>query len=197
VRRTRKARRILLIRLRWMLGSSSTISWFIRRHGMIPIRMIMSKEVLKTDVKMPVKKAARLMHTRGMGSLVIQRGRQSVGILTETDIVQKVVAEGLDPAKTLVGNIMSAPVVTIEARQSVVDADELMERHHVRHLVVLENQKIVGMVSVRDLLFPIQYLLAFANVDSEKESALISREVREGLKLSPRKKGRRKQRRSR
>ena len=161
---------------------------------MIPVKLVMRKEILSTNVKTPVRKAAKLMDDRRIGSLIIKRGRDNVGILTESDIVQKVVAVGLDPATTPVGDVMSTPLITIEAKESVVDADELMERHHIRHLVVMEKGKVAGVVSVRDLLFPLQYLLVFANVDTEKESALIGEEVTQGLKRLPKKRQRKKAR---
>ena len=161
---------------------------------MIPVKLVMRKEILSTNVKTPVRKAAKLMDDRRIGSLIIKRGRDNVGILTESDIVQKVVAAGRDPATTPVGDVMSTPLITIEAKESVVDADELMERHHIRHLVVMEKGKVAGVVSVRDLLFPLQYLLVFANVDTEKESALIGEEVTQGLRRVPKKRQRKKAR---
>jgi signal-transduction protein with cAMP-binding, CBS, and nucleotidyltransferase domain len=125
------------------------------------------------------------MQNDRVGSLLVKKGKDAVGILTETDIVQKVVAEGLDPSTTVVGDIMSAPLLTVEAKQSVVEADELMERNRIRHLAVLDKGKVVGVVSVRDLLFPLQYLLAFADVDLEKASVSLDDEAGEKLRITP------------
>jgi len=151
---------------------------------MIPVRLVMRREILSTNHDTSVQKAAEQMQDRGVGSLLVKNGKDAVGILTETDIVQKVVAEGMDPATTVVGDVMSAPLITVDAKQSVVDADELMERHHIRHLVVSENGKVVGVVSVRDLLFPLQYLLAFADVDLEKASVSMEEERGESLRIT-------------
>jgi CBS domain-containing protein len=151
--------------------------------GMIPVKLVMRRDVLSTHADTSVAKAAEVMHDRGVGSLLVKNGKNAVGILTETDIVQKVVAEGLNPATTLVKDVMSTPLITIEAKQSVVDADELMERHHIRHLLVEEKGKISGVVSVRDILFPLQYLLVFANVDLQEGSTKISEDVIEGLEI--------------
>ena len=152
---------------------------------MIPVRLVMRREILSTNHDTSVQEAAEQMQDHGVGSLLVKNGKAAVGILTETDIVQKVVAEGMDPATTLVGDVMSTPLITVEAKQSVVDADEMMERHHIRHLVVSEKGKVVGVVSVRDLLFPLQYLLAFADVDLEKASVSMDEESGKGLKISP------------
>lgn len=138
---------------------------------MIPVRLVMQKEILTVQASTSVQEAADLMQGHRVGSLLITEKKETVGILTETDIVQKVVAARRDPSRTKVGEVMSTPLVTIEAKQSVVDADELMERHRIRHLVVLDKGKTVGVVSVRDLLFPLQYLIAFADVDLEKGEA--------------------------
>lgn len=154
---------------------------------MIPVKLVMRRDVLSTNADTSVEKAAEVMQDRSVGSLLIKEGKNAVGILTETDIVQKVVAEGLDPATTPVKDVMSTPLVTIEANQSVVDADELMERHRIRHLIVEEKGKISGVVSVRDILFPLQYLLVFANVDLQGESAKIGEDVIEGLEIIARK----------
>jgi CBS domain-containing protein len=150
---------------------------------MIPVKLVMRRDVQGTPVDTSVKKAAELMQDRGVGSLLIKNGKNAMGILTETDIVQKVVAQGLDPATTPVRDVMSTPLITIQASQSVVDADDLMERHHIRHLVVEDKGKICGVVSVRDILFPLQYLLVFSNVDLQEGSAKISEDVIEGLEI--------------
>jgi CBS domain-containing protein len=151
----------------------------------IPVRLVMRRDILSTNADTSVQNAAVQMQDQGVGSLLVKNGKDAVGILTETDIVQKVVAEGLDPSTTLVRDVMSTPLITVEAKQSVVDADELMERHHIRHLVVSEKGKVVGIVSVRDLLFPLQYLLAFADVDLEKASISIEEEGSERLRIAP------------
>ena len=152
---------------------------------MIPVKLVMRREILNTTQDTPIRKAAEQMQDHRVGSLLVKKGKDAVGILTETDIVQKVVAEGLDPSTTVVGDIMSTPLLTVEAKQSVVEADELMERHRIRHLVVSDKGKVVGVVSVRDLLFPLQYLLAFADVDLEKASVSLDDEAGEKLRITP------------
>jgi CBS domain-containing protein len=151
----------------------------------IPVRLVMRKDILSTTADTSIQKVAEKMQDRSVGSLLVKEGKDAVGILTETDIVQKVVAKGLDPSTTRARDVMSTPLITVEAKQSVVDADELMERHHIRHLVVSEKGKAVGIVSVRDLLFPLQYLLAFADVDLEKVSVETEEEETERLRIAP------------
>ena len=75
-----------------------------------------------------------------------------VGILTDTDIVRKGVAESKDLTSMTVESIMTAPFVTIGAHQSPSEAQEMMSDEGVRHLVVREGKTITGVVSIRDLL---------------------------------------------
>ena len=79
-------------------------------------------------------------------------GKEIVGILTDTDMVRRVVAAGADTQKTTAEQIMSAPILTIEENKTVLDANDLMAQTHIRHLGVTQDGKLVGMISVRDLV---------------------------------------------
>jgi CBS domain-containing protein len=96
--------------------------------------------------------AARIMRDRGIGSLFVTNGKEIVGVLTDTDMVRRVVAAGVDTLTTTAEQIMSAPILTIEENKTVVDANDLMAQSHLRHLGVTRDGKLVGMISVRDLL---------------------------------------------
>ena len=95
------------------------------------------------------------MKRERVGSVLVTIGDRIDGIITETDIVQKLVAANLDPVGTRVEMVMTSPLLTIEADRPVLEANDLMDRKHVRHLGVTEGGKIVGMISVRDLLRPL------------------------------------------
>jgi CBS domain-containing protein len=102
-----------------------------------------------------VMTAAERMGARRIGSVLVEADdpkRGMSGIVTETDLVRKVLAEGLDPTVTMVDRVMSSPVLTIAAERSMLDASHLMETNHVRHLCVSDGGDIVGLVSVRDLV---------------------------------------------
>jgi len=96
--------------------------------------------------------AARIMRDRGIGSLFVTNGKEIIGILTDTDMVRRVVAAGTDTQKTTVEQIMSAPILTIDENKTLLDANDLMAKTHIRHLGVTQESKIVGMISVRDLV---------------------------------------------
>jgi CBS domain-containing protein len=96
--------------------------------------------------------AARIMRDRGIGSLFVTNGKEIVGVLTDTDMVRRVVAAGVDTLTTTVEQIMSAPIMTIEEGKTLLDANDLMAQSHLRHLGVTRDGKLVGMISVRDLV---------------------------------------------
>ena len=99
--------------------------------------------------------AATRMSVRRIGCVLVKSGKFNqgpLGIVTETDLVRKVIAKGMDPAVTVVGHVMSYPPLTIAADCSMLDASHMMEGNHLRHLCVVEDGKIVGVVSVRDLV---------------------------------------------
>ncbi|MBH0194695.1 MAG: CBS domain-containing protein [Nitrospira sp.] len=99
--------------------------------------------------------AAERMVVKQIGCLLVESHdpeRGMFGILTETDLVRKVLAQGLDPTVTMVDRVMASPILTIAGDRSMLDASHLMETNHVRHLCVAEAGEIVGIISVRDLV---------------------------------------------
>lgn len=99
-----------------------------------------------------VQDAARRMRDEKVGSLLVEREGRIVAIVTDTDIVRKAAALGVDLGKEKVEAIMSAPVASIEIHRNPQDAHNMMGDLGVRHLGVTDKGKIVGLLSVRDLL---------------------------------------------
>lgn len=99
-----------------------------------------------------VADAAKLMRSDRIGSLLVKKNGDFVGIVTDTDIIRRAVAEMKDLAKTAVDSIMTSPILTIESVRSIRDAQDMMGDLGVRHLTVCEGGKIVGVISARDLL---------------------------------------------
>jgi len=119
---------------------------------MTTVGHLMTKVIQKIDHHAAVKEAALRMMEKKIGSLLVEKDDQYVGIITETDIVRKAVAVGLDLKKKTVGSIMSSPVIALDQQRGPRDAHDLMGDAAVRHLGVTENGRIVGIVSVRDIL---------------------------------------------
>jgi CBS domain-containing protein len=114
--------------------------------------MVPKEKFITVERDTDAQTAARIMRDRGIGSLFVTNGKEIVGILTDTDMVRRVVAAGVDTHKTTVEQIMSAPILTIEEGKTLLDANDLMAQTHLRHLGVTKDGKLVGMISVRDLV---------------------------------------------
>lgn len=122
---------------------------------MVPVRKIMTKGIEKVDANVSVKDAARIMKAKKIGSMLVEKDKELVGIVTETDIVRRLVADGKNPEGTQVKAIMSSPILTVDIEKSIIDANDLMDKNHVRHLAVTEEGKVVGLVSCRDIMHPL------------------------------------------
>ena len=116
----------------------------------------MRREIKGVPHTATIKKVAAKMKSDKVGSLFVEKKKELVGIVTETDIVRKAVAAGSNLGKVTAEKIMSKPIATIESYRSNGDASDMMSDLGVRHLGVTEHGKIVGIISVRDLLVAAQ-----------------------------------------
>ena len=99
-----------------------------------------------------VLNAARQMNELHIGALVVTEGPRVLGIFTERDVLNRVVAAQLEPAKTTVREVMTAPVVVCEPSATRADCRALMTARRVRHLPVVDRGRLIGVVSIGDLL---------------------------------------------
>jgi len=116
------------------------------------------RTIVSIDAKAKVKDAARLMVEKRIGSLIANRDGLPFGIVTERDLMKKIAAEGVDPSKLTVNEVMTAPLTTIDASASIIDAARRMVEKQIKRLVVTDQDKIVGIISQTDL---VQYLTDF------------------------------------
>lgn len=100
----------------------------------------------------PVLEAIRQMAEHHVGALLVMRGTELQGIISERDYARKVILHGRSSAETPVWQIMSSPVITVTPDQSVQDCMQLMTSNRVRHLPVVEGGRVVGMISIGDLV---------------------------------------------
>ena len=96
--------------------------------------------------------ALRLMGEKEIGALAVVEGDQLIGMLSERDYARKVVLKGKTSRETLVGAIMSSPVPSVHPNHSVEECMALMTEQRVRHLPVLDDGKLIGMISQGDLV---------------------------------------------
>jgi CBS domain-containing protein len=100
----------------------------------------------------PVLEAIRLMAEHGVGALLVMSGEQLVGVVSERDYARKVILKGRASNDTPVRQIMSSPVLTVQADQSVHDCMRIMSEKRIRHLPVVDASGVVGVLSIGDLV---------------------------------------------
>ncbi len=115
------------------------------------IRNIMQSPVVSTDPEQSLRSAAQVMREHGIGSVVVEQDGRVVGILTERDLMHAAAQIG-DVGKARVGDHMTAPVVTASPNWDVTVAATEMTHRHIRHLVVVEGDRALGVVSLRDVM---------------------------------------------
>lgn len=112
----------------------------------------MTKNPVTVKPNSSVQDVAKIMSEKKIGSIIISEKGELSGILTERDLVRKVLARGKDPKSVKVNEIMSKPVVRINENSDLLDASELMKKKNIRRLVVVDKtKKIVGILSTNDM----------------------------------------------
>ena len=115
------------------------------------VRNLMKAPVVTIEPGRSVREAARLMQDNVIGSVVVHEGGRAVGIMTERDVL-RAVAEGRDVEQTSVDDLMTKNLVTGAPNWDVVVAASVMTAHRIRHLVVQEQDRVLGVLSLRDVL---------------------------------------------
>ncbi len=122
---------------------------------MVRVEQLMTRELASIEATEAVSTAANMMRIKEIGSLLVRQGSEVVGIVTQSDIVRKVVANHLQPEYVQIKQIMSTPIISIDETESIFEAAGIMKASGTRHLAVGNEDHILGMLSVRDLLSPV------------------------------------------
>jgi CBS domain-containing protein len=115
------------------------------------VRDAMTENPRSIGASASVVEAARMMREEHIGSLPITDDEQLVGMITDRDLATRVVAEAADPTTTSVGDVYSQELVSIEPDEDLEEALQLMARHQIRRLPVVENGRLVGIVAQADI----------------------------------------------
>jgi CBS domain-containing protein len=123
------------------------------RGGMMAksVRDAMTADPRSIGASASVVEAARLMREAHIGSLPITDNEKLVALITDRDITTRVVAEAADPKMTSVGDVCSRDLISVEPDKQLEEALQLMARHQVRRLPVVENGRLVGIVAQADI----------------------------------------------
>jgi len=114
--------------------------------------VVAGQDVATAIENMSVVDAARIMSTRNIGAVPVTDDGRVVGIFTERDALNRVLAAGLDPARTPIRDVMSKDLVVADIGETYEACLERMRLSHIRHLIVLDNDHMAGIISMRDLM---------------------------------------------
>ena len=137
------------------------------------VRDIMQKNVITIDEDKSALDAAKLMSEKDISFLVIQKEGKPTGVITERDFVRKIVADNKNPSQIALSDIMSHKFRWVEPSTDIEDAVQKMLNHNIRRLIILENEKLSGVITQTDLADFLRSKLLIEgtmnNVDSQKD----------------------------
>jgi CBS domain-containing protein len=120
-------------------------------HMSLKVEDVMVKEVITIDEESTVKEAAEVMNKFEIGSLITVKKGKAMGIITERDLLRRVVAEAKDATKTTVKEIMTSPLVVVEPNMDLEEAVKMMFEMKIKKLAVVDGKRLVGLVSLTDI----------------------------------------------
>jgi len=129
----------LLVRLAWV-------------SAMLKVEDVMVEEVITVEADVPVMKAVKLMNVHEIGCLIVTKSGKPIGILTERDLLKRVLAESRDPEKTEICKVMSAPLMFVDPKIDIEDAVKFMLKVKIKKLPIVQRGKLLGLVTLTDLV---------------------------------------------
>ncbi|MDH7598622.1 MAG: CBS domain-containing protein, partial [Sedimentisphaerales bacterium] len=153
-------------------------------------------QIMQTDVAVvppdaTIARAAAIMAERRISSVVVVKGDEPIGVVTERDILIKVTTKQLDPTEVTVEQVMTSPLVSIDPSYSVFCAARIMEQMHIHRVLVMEGPRLVGIISQRDVLratqrlFQAQHETALELFDNSKSPIFILDAAANTIYLNP------------
>lgn len=128
--------------------------------GIVLVRDVMSKDVKVVRPDSSVKEVVATMNKFNIGSIIVVQSGRPVGIITERDILRRVAEPCLAPEALTAKQVMTSPVVTINETSSIDEAARLMAKKKVKKLPVMNQQKLVGMLTLTDIVTKVPTMLS-------------------------------------
>ncbi|AHL34023.1 histidine kinase [Pseudomonas brassicacearum] len=119
---------------------------------LVRLKSVQNQQVHSIAPEQTVLEALQIMADRNVGALPVIENGQVIGVFSERDYARKMVLKGRSSVGTPVRTIMSAPVITADSQQSIDRCMEVMTDSHLRHLPVLDNGQLIGLLSIGDLV---------------------------------------------
>ena len=124
------------------------------------VRDVMSKDVKVVRPDTTMKEVVATMNKFGIGSIIVVQGERPVGIITERDILRRQVEPCLAPETLTAKHVMTSPVVTINEEASIEEAARLMAKKKAKRLPVMNNGRLMGILSYTDIVFKVPEMLS-------------------------------------
>jgi len=128
--------------------------------GIVLVRDVMSKEVKVVRPDTSMKEVVATMNKFNIGSIIIVQGDRPVGIITERDILRRLVEPCLAPETLTARQIMTSPVLTVNETASIEEAARLMAKRKIKKLPVLNGGKLAGIITFTDIAFKVPTLIS-------------------------------------
>jgi len=112
----------------------------------------MRREIVVVSPDDSIKSVASIMASKGIGCVISVKENKPIGIVTERDIVKKIIHKGRDPATTRVRDVMSRKIISLDSGRSIHDAVDTLEKKRIKKLPIIEHDKLIGIVTMTDLL---------------------------------------------
>jgi signal-transduction protein with cAMP-binding, CBS, and nucleotidyltransferase domain len=123
-----------------------------RDEVIVRVKELMTESIVSVDANASVIEAAKLMRDKVISSIIVKSQGELVGIITDRDILARVVSTGLDGSKITVAAVMSSPLLTIDENASVDEAAKIMANHNIRRLVVESGGQKIGVIAESDMI---------------------------------------------
>jgi CBS domain-containing protein len=134
----------------------------------LKVEDVMVEDVITVEEKTTIKKAVELMNKHEIGCLIVVKKRKPAGIVTERDMLKRILLESKDPEKTKVNEIMSKPLIVGKPQMNIEDAVKLMFKRNIKKLPVADKDHLVGLVTLTDLVRSEQIIRILKNLPDKE-----------------------------
>lgn len=146
----------------------------------IKTKDIMRSHVVSVKTTQTALDAAKIMRKEDVGSVIVTEGKKPIGIVTREDMATKVVAKDMQPSKIIVKKIMNSPLISCSPEDDIVDVAKLMNKYRYDQLPVISLNKLVGIITIREILKTTPDLIELFKERLEEPSLEASPEMLEG-----------------
>jgi CBS domain-containing protein len=127
--------------------------------GIVVVKDVMTKTVKVVKPDTLVKTVVASMNKFDIGSIIVVKGDRPVGIITERDILRRIVEPCLAPETLRAREVMTSPIITISSTANIDEASRIMARKKIKRLLVMENEKLVGIITFTDIVTQVPKML--------------------------------------